>query len=54
MTDPESKGARLPKRPYKAPRVIVHGKLQTLTQIKSGFLNDGAGKPSTRLVGINR
>ena len=35
MTDPESKGARLPKRPYQAPRLIGHGKLQTLPKLKA-------------------
>lgn len=51
MTDQESKGARLPKRPYQTPQVVVHGKLQALTQVKGGNRTDGAGKPGTRLVG---
>ena len=51
MTDPESKGARLPKRPYKTPRVVVHGKLQTLDPNQRRWTHDGAGKPGTRLMG---
>jgi hypothetical protein len=51
MTDPGSKGkgVRLPKRPYQAPKLTVHGKLQTLTQAKGGFFSDGASKPNTRI-----
>jgi len=50
MTDPGSTGARLPKRPYQAPKLTVHGKLQTLTQIKGGFQADGASKPNTKVI----
>ena len=53
MSEQGSKGTGVPKRPYKAPRLIVHGKLQTLTQVKGGTGNDGAGKPSTRMAGPN-
>jgi hypothetical protein len=42
-----------PKRPYKAPRLIVHGDLRTLTQSKKGTSNDGGSKPKTRLSGTN-
>ena len=50
MTDPGSKGVRLPKRPYQAPKLTVHGKLQTLTQIKGGIFGDGASKPNTKIL----
>jgi hypothetical protein len=41
-----------PKRkPYRPPRLVVHGDLRTLTGVKGGTGNDGAGKPRTRLSG---
>jgi len=44
--------ARIPvKRPYRAPRLIVHGDLKTITMAKKGAGNDGASKPKTRLSG---
>jgi hypothetical protein len=43
----------VPKRPYRAPRLVVHGDLRTLTQAKKGASNDGSGKPRTRLSGSN-
>jgi hypothetical protein len=42
-------GAR--KKPYRSPRLTVHGNLRTLTKAtgtKNGSMNDGAGLPKTR------
>jgi hypothetical protein len=39
------------KRPYRAPTLVVHGDLKTLTQSKNGTNNDGASKPKTRNTG---
>lgn len=36
------------KRPYQAPKLIVHGNLRALTLAKGGTLGDGSGKPKTR------
>lgn len=41
------------KRPYRAPVLIVHGDLKTMTAAKAGGSNDGSGKPKTRLFGTN-
>jgi hypothetical protein len=39
------------RKPYRKPRLIVHGNLKTLTTAKGGFLNDGGSKPNTRSSG---
>ena len=39
------------KRPYRAPRLMVHGDLKAITMAKGGSSNDGGGKPRTRLSG---
>jgi hypothetical protein len=39
------------KRPYTAPRLVVHGDLKTMTLAKKGSLSDGGTKPKTRLSG---
>jgi hypothetical protein len=39
------------KRPYTAPKLVVHGDLRTMTQAKAGNTNDGSSKPNTRLSG---
>jgi hypothetical protein len=39
------------KRPYKAPRLVVHGDLKTMTLAKKGTFSDGGTKPKTRLSG---
>jgi hypothetical protein len=36
------------KKPYRAPKLVVHGDIRTLTRTKSGSQNDGSGKPATR------
>jgi len=40
-----------PKRPYRTPRLVVHGDLKTMTQAKKGTFTDGGSKPKTRLSG---
>lgn len=40
-----------PKKPYRAPRLAVHGNLAVLTKTKGGRGSDG-GKPSTRNTGF--
>ncbi len=42
-----------PKRPYQAPRLVVHGDLRALTLVKKGSMADGARKPTTRASGSN-
>lgn len=39
------------KRPYGAPRLVVHGDLRALTRVKPGTKADGTGKPATRDTG---
>jgi hypothetical protein len=39
------------KRPYRTPKLVVHGDLKTLTQSKGSTNNDGASKPKTRNTG---
>jgi len=41
------------KKPYRKPRLKVHGDIRALTGVKGGTRNDGAGKPRTRLSGGN-
>ncbi|HZT76374.1 MAG TPA: hypothetical protein VFA27_06940 [Vicinamibacterales bacterium] len=41
------------KRPYRAPRLTVHGDLKTMTLSKKGTNNDGGAKPRTKLTGTN-
>jgi hypothetical protein len=36
------------KKPYRAPKLIVHGDLRALTR-KGGKRNDGGGRPKTRV-----
>jgi hypothetical protein len=37
------------KRPYKVPRLLVHGDLKTLAMAKGGSLGDGGGStPKTK------
>lgn len=47
----ESAGTTPGRKPYRPPRLIVHGDLRRLTGVKGGNRNDGAGKPRTRLSG---
>lgn len=39
------------KKPYRKPRLKVHGDIRALTAKKAGRRADGAGKPRTRLFG---
>lgn len=41
----------VPKQPYRAPRLIVYGTMQSLTAVKRGTMSDGSMKPATRLSG---
>ena len=41
------------KRPYRAPRLTVHGDFRKITAVKGGSMNDGGGKPRTRSFGFN-
>lgn len=46
------KHPRKPKKPYRKPRLVVHGDVRKLTGSKAGTKNDGgSGKPTTRLTG---
>jgi hypothetical protein len=46
------KQARKPKKPYRKPRLVVHGDVRKLTGSKAGTKSDGGGgKPATRLTG---
>ncbi len=40
-----------PKKPYRKPRLKVHGDIRALTAAKAGTKADGAGKPSTKVSG---
>lgn len=39
------------RKPYRPPRLTVHGDLRRLTMVKGGGANDGGGKPRTKLSG---
>jgi len=39
------------KKPYRPPRLIVHGDLRRLTMAKGGSATDGSGKPKTKTTG---
>lgn len=41
------------KKPYRPPRLIVHGDLRRLTMAKGGGANDGIGKPRTKSGGAS-
>jgi len=42
------------KKPYKPPRLVVHGKLRDLTRGpgKGGMSSDAGGRPKTRTTGM--
>ena len=42
------------KKPYRPPRLVVHGKLRDLTQGagKGGMSSDAGGQPKTRTGGM--
>jgi len=42
-----------PKRPYRPPKLTVHGDIGALTRTKKGTSNDGARKPRTKRTGTN-
>jgi hypothetical protein len=39
------------KKPYRKPRLVVHGDVRKLTGAKAGTKSDGSGKPATRVSG---
>jgi hypothetical protein len=43
--------AKKNKKPYRKPRLAVHGDIRNLTQSKAGTKNDGTGKPATKATG---
>jgi hypothetical protein len=50
MTNGKKKAPQHPaKQPYRAPKLRIHGDLQTLTQSKAGCMADGSSKPATRV-----
>ena len=42
-----------PKKPYRPPKLTVHGDIGELTRTKKGTNNDGARKPRTKRSGGN-
>ncbi|MBI2404338.1 MAG: hypothetical protein HYW52_08855 [Gemmatimonadetes bacterium] len=42
-----------PQKPYRKPRLKVHGNIRALTGAKAGTNSDGPGKPRTKLSGAN-
>ena len=50
MTTKKEASPRPKKRPYRAPKLVVHGDLRTLTAAKGADKADG-GKPATRSGG---
>lgn len=51
MTRKAERPLQAKKRPYRRPKLVVHGDLKTLTQAKGGSMGDG-GKPATRSAGM--
>lgn len=49
----KSKSPHRPKKPYRPPRLVVHGDLRHLTMTKGGSAADGSGKPRTKVAGAN-
>lgn len=41
------------KQPYRAPKLMIHGDLRTMTKAKAGCMTDGTGKPDTRSSGAD-
>ncbi len=51
MTQKRDAPRHTKKRPYRTPRLTVHGDLKTITMAKGGSSNDGGGKPRTKVSG---
>jgi hypothetical protein len=47
LSAPRPKG----KKPYRKPRLAVHGDIRDLTQSKGSNKSDGSGKPATKASG---
>lgn len=45
-----SKAKASGKKRYRPPKLVVYGDLRTLTKVKMGAMNDGAGRPMTRMA----
>ncbi len=39
------------KKPYRKPKLVVHGNIRALTRSKGGGANDSGGKPATKASG---
>jgi hypothetical protein len=51
MTKTKRMPARsLKKRPYKTPKLSIHGDLRIITRAKGGALGDGGPNPKTRVA----
>ena len=48
MTREKHAPDRAKKRPYRAPKLVMHGNLVAVTRTKGGASSDGSGKPNTR------
>jgi hypothetical protein len=51
MGKPEMKSRAQAKKPYRSPKLLVHGEVAKVTRAKRGTKNDGMGKPRTRAAG---
>jgi len=51
MGQPEMKSRAQAKKPYRSPKLLVHGDVAKVTGAKQGTRNDGTGKPRTRAAG---
>jgi hypothetical protein len=38
------------KKQYQPPQLVVYGDIRRLTKVKMGAMNDGAGRPMTRMT----
>lgn len=42
---------RAGKKPYRSPKLTVHGDIRKITRAKAGTKSDGTGKPATKQTG---
>jgi hypothetical protein len=45
----KKQASKLKRRPYRAPKLITHGDLRTMTMAKGGALGDGGSVPKSRV-----
>ena len=50
MTAKKQAPKRLKKRPYRTPKLTIHGDLRTMTLAKAGALGDGGTNPKSRVA----